>query len=261
MTDDDDQLPFAVTNYDKATGARGTMRITDDGSAVGFWIMCSDPATTVGAFTWSGVVNGVNVGGTISLPAGFNTRLLGSWTVTQAQTVTFHINSTGTQGLGGPTDHAAAIQRVTVPPIEPPAPVAPGPPVPLGFTNVTTHSFTYNWRYGDLGNGTVTSRGCQWAITPDFAPGTASDVFGVDATGAVPFDGLNPGQEYWVRVRVQTTAGLGPWSPVTSQRTLGGVYVSDGTTWQPKNLNVSDGAAWKAGQLSVSDGATWKPAT
>jgi len=117
---------------------------------------------------------------------------------------------------------------------------------------------TYVWRYGTIGTHPISSRAVMYASSPDFSTGS-SGWFAVDESGRVPVSGLTPGVEYFFKVRVQSAAGLSPESPVTSQRTLGGVYVSDGSSWQPTELVVSDGSSWKAATVEVSDGTAWRP--
>jgi hypothetical protein len=240
-----------MVDYDKATGTGGTLRIRDTGSAVEYWVLCSNPATFVGSFVWSGVVNGAPVGGTTTLPAGFGSQLLGSWTVSTTQNVTFHMNNTGTGGLGGPTDHAADIPRGPVGTI-------PDAPIPEGFTDVTTTSMTYHFHDGSDGGSSITSRAVEYATSADFSTGSSGWV-GVGSSGVVPVSGLVPGVLYYWRARVQNANGVSPNSAVISQRTLGGVYVSDGTVWKPAEVLVSDGTAWKPATVGVSDGIAWKP--
>src|SRR5678815_4238947 len=95
-------------------GTAGTMSIYDNGTnGVEFLIGCSDGATFVNQYTWTGVVNGVGVGATITLRSGGGQRSLGSWTVAPSQPVSWHPSHPGTSGLGGGEDISGFVSRAT----------------------------------------------------------------------------------------------------------------------------------------------------
>lgn len=246
-----------MMDYNKAVGTAGTMTIRDDGAIVSFIISCTDPQTYVGSYTWSGVVNGVSVGGTASLNAGFGSRVLGSWSVGYSQTVTFHQDATGTQGLGGAADHAASISRGPAPTI-PEAPHA-YPVGTSGLTEITFTSMRYSMQDGSDGGSPITSRACQYSTTSNFSSGN-SPIIGLTTSGTHVATGLKPGTRYYWRSRVQNAVGVSPWSAVTSAATLGGVNVSDGTKWSLWVVDVSNGSQWVRQAVEVSNGSTWKPA-
>ena len=101
---------------DKSIGTAGTLRITDDGSNVRFYVLCSDPATNAHDYKWRVYVNGSwSAWATADLGAGFGSRLLTTRSVTSSQTVTLEQQDTGTQGLGGAASFSLAIDRSTVP--------------------------------------------------------------------------------------------------------------------------------------------------
>lgn len=238
-----------MPNYDKAVGTAGTMRISDNGSTVSFIIMCSDSATFVGSYVWSGVVNGASVGGTTNLPAGFGSKTLGTWTVSSTQTVTFHQNATGTQGLGGAADHSAAISRASVP-------SAPGTPV---VTNIGTNGATFTWGAANANGSAINNYGLYVSESPSFASHVYQAWEGVVLTKTLSGI-LVPGRTYYTRNRAQNGVGIGPYGVTVSFQTLSGAYVSDGTTWKPCEIFTSDGTAWKSGAVQISDGTIWKAA-
>jgi len=230
------------------TGTAGALIIRDHGSVIEYWITCTDPATNVASCVWSGVVNGVPVGGTVRLSAGFNSKLVGSWTVSTNQTVSFHMNATGTQGLGGPADVSAAIVRVI--PTAPPAPVM-RPPSQITKTTMLVQFDSA----GDGGSG-VTGWDLQQALDEGFSQGLKQTL----STGTSTADNLTPGTRYWFRARGVNAYGAGAWAAPVSAVTLASVFVSDGQNWLPAGVLVDDGSGADARQAEVwvSDGAAWK---
>lgn len=100
-----------MVDFTKSTGTSGTLIIRDNGSNnVQLLLSNSQGATFAYGKSWSGRVNGVNVGGSFDI-AGVQTVLLGSYTVTSTQDVTVAIGATGTSGLGGPTSFTKRISR------------------------------------------------------------------------------------------------------------------------------------------------------
>lgn len=238
-----------MVDYDKATGTAGTLRIRDLGSVVEYWILCSDGATFVGSLAWSGVVNGANVGGTTSLPAGFGSKRLGSWTVSSNQTVTFHINATGTSGIGGPTDHSAPINRSTV----------PGPTSAPTITALYASTVTFTWAAPASGGSAITDY--QWVVELPNGTDVVSGFTGSGSVRTATASGLTPGTALTVRVRAYNVNGTSGWASnpnLAAFTTLPGVYVSDGSaTWKLAEVYVSDGSAWRRAVLHVSRNAAW----
>lgn len=218
-----------MTDFNKAVGTAGTMIIRDDGSTVSFIISCSDGATNTGGYTWSGVVNGVGVGGTVALGAGFGSRVLGSWTVSSSQTVSFHQNATGTSGLGGAADHSAFIARATVPPA----------PTPLGLDQITDSGMRYQFSSaGDGGSGII-----EWQAQLDDNADFGSPVWSGWSTGTTVFTGLASNTRFYARSRGRNAVGWGAWSSVINAATYpapNGIPASSSPT--PTSINW----AWNA---------------
>lgn len=235
-----------MPTWDKATGTAGTMRISDNGSTVSFIIMCSDGATFTN-LTWSGVVNGQAVGGTVSLSAGFGSRTLGSWTVSSSQTVSFHINATGTSGLGGPTDHSAGISRGSVPGTPTTAPV-------VSLIGQTEATFTWQ----AVSSSSAPNYGLYISEFSNFSSHVYAAWEGNVLTKKVTV--LKPGKRYYARNRVQNATGVGAYGPSVSFVMFGGLQVSTGTAFEDWVVDISDGSAWQRARIDLSDGTTWKPA-
>ncbi|WP_457100309.1 fibronectin type III domain-containing protein [Microbacterium sp. P5_E9] len=245
-----------MTDYDKRVGSAGTMRIRDTGSTVEYWILCSDGATFVGGYTWSGVVNGSPVGGTTTLNSGFRERLLGSWGVSGGQTVTFHQNATGTSGLGGAADHSAYISRYTPPPA-----TAPPDPVrwmaPADQITPTSARISFGYWPSSTGGTPLTAYDCEYGTDPTFAV-KEQRAYPAGSNGLEILDHLKPGTKYYVRMRANNAVGHGPWSVNLELTTTGGISVSDGTNWSTWVVDVSDGTKWVRQISEVSDGTAWK---
>jgi hypothetical protein len=241
-----------MVDYDRAVGTAGTMRIRDTGSTVEFWILCSDPATFVGSYVWSGVVNGVGVGGSITLPSNFGSRMLGSWTVSTSQTVTFHQNATGTSGLGGAADHSANINRT------PPATVPP-PPTAMQWTPQSATTAFFQWGQNGTGGSPLLSYDIQYSSTADFSADVHTFGEPGGSAGGRTFGGLVPAQRNYARVRAINAVGASGWSNTVSGRQFGGIQVSDGSAWTTYAVDVSDGTTWIRNAAEQSDGSVWKP--
>ena len=146
---------------DKSVGTAGTLRITDDGSTVRFYVLCSDPWTNVGQYQYA--INGNWY--TTSLPAGFGSKLLGTRTYSSSTSVSLAQKATGTQGLGGAASLSASISR--------PKPNAPSN---LDVTRVSDSQQTLNWTRNSTYTSVVVQRrvasGSGWSSWQQI--GTAS---------------------------------------------------------------------------------------
>lgn len=187
---------------DYGVGNRGTLRVTDDGSVVRFYVLCSDPQTFVGSYRWYGTVNGVGVGGTVSLGRGFGSRELGAWGVGGTQYVTIGQQATGTSGLGGAASFNTYIFR----------PTAPGAPVSVGVDEITATSARYRFSGTTDGGSGILEWQAQAATNAAFT----SNVQTVGSNGTTTFTGLLPGNTYYFRSRGRNAVGWSGWSNTIS---------------------------------------------
>lgn len=187
---------------DYGVGNRGTLRVTDDGSVVRFYVLCSDPQTFVGSYRWYGTVNGVGVGGTISLPRGFGIRELGAWSVGYTQYVTIGQQATGTSGLGGAASFNTYIFRPTV----------PSPPTSVGVDQITATSARYRFSGNSNGGSGILEWQAQTATNSAFS----ANVQTVGSNGTTTFTGLLPGNTYYFRSRGRNAVGWSGWSNTIS---------------------------------------------
>lgn len=191
---------------DWGVGTRGTLRITDDGSVVRFYVLCGDPATRVGEYRWYGTVNGVGVGGTVNLPAGFGIRELGGWHVGYSQTVSIGQQATGTQGLGGAAGpFYVGIGRATV----------PQPPTGVSVDSATATSLRYVFSGNENGGSGI----LEWQIGYGTSPTTVQYTVGSSGTSVV--GGLAEHTTWYFWSRGRNAVGWSGWSNRLQGNTLG----------------------------------------
>lgn len=187
---------------DYGVGTRGTLRVTDDGSVVRFYVLCGDPQTFVSQYRWGGTVNGVGVGGTINLPRGFGIRELGAWGVGYTQYVNIGQQATGTQGLGGAASFNTYIFR----------PTAPGAPISRAVDEITATSARYRFEgTTDGGSGII-----EWQAWTATDAGFTQNVQAVGSNGTTTFTGLLPGNTYYFRSRGRNAVGWSGFSNTIS---------------------------------------------
>lgn len=192
-----------MVDYNKSTGTTGTMIIRDNGSTITFIISNSGSQTFVYGASWSGRVNGTNVGGTYDR-VGVGSTTLGSWTVSSNQTVEFNIAATGTSGLGGPTSHSAYISRATV----------PAAPTPLECTPLTHTTIRYRFRGNSNGGSSI----LEWQV--GYGTNSSTPQSFVSSNGTSDVGGLAKDTVYHFWSRGRNAIGWGPWSSRLSARTL-----------------------------------------
>lgn len=191
---------------DFGVGTRGTLRITDDGSVVRFYVLCGDPATRVNEYRWNGVVNGVGVGGQISLPSGFGSRELGAWGVGYSQNVSIGQSATGTQGLGGAYNSPGVyIGRATV----------PGAPFSVAVDQATANSLRY--RFSGTTDGGSPIR--EWQI--GYGTNGSSPQYFVGSSGTSTIGNLAEHTTWYFWARGRNDVGWGAWGDRASGATLG----------------------------------------
>lgn len=202
-----------ATNYDKATGSTGTMRITDTGTTVEFWLKAGS-GTYNYDLSWGYTLNGVtNNTKKFRFEMGGDWQKLSSWTVTTSQTVTFRLFDSGTSGLGGPTTHTANISRSA----------APAAPSPVVLTNLSSTSMTATFTDGANNGAAIDSR--ELGYTP-YLTGTLptppipnAPTIIIPSDGSTDVTGLSPGTTYFFWARTHNTKGNSPWSVRSSATT------------------------------------------
>lgn len=188
------------------------------------------------------------------LGAGYFTKAHNSAGALNAGTLVAGISANhGSVGSGSVGVYSGAPPVI---PTAPPAPI-PYPNLADSVDQITTESMRYRFQDNGTGGAAVTSRAVQYSTTEDFSSGNSA-VTGVSSAGTLTATDLEPGTTYYWRARIQTAAGVSPWSIVSSGTTLAGIYVSDGSDWKPTALRVSDGTAWENVNPLISDGDSWE---
>lgn len=231
------------------TGTSGWLIIDDDGYTVTFRIQNTQSATWANGKSWSGVVNGVGVGGTFSIN-GVQTVTLGSWGVGYTQTVSLTMGATGTSGLGGPSTFSIGIYRATVP-------GTPGTPV---ASEITPTSMRLSWTIPGNGGSAIDQMLLRRSPAADLNTYTDYALPG-NATTYVATD-LSPSTRYYWRVYAHNGVGYSAQSGVISEMTGSGAYASINGVWVPVPILYDpDGSTWIYPEILSSNGtAPWNPA-
>lgn len=195
-----------MTDYKKDTGSSGTMMIRVGESTIAFMINSNNSSTQC-TIPWGYTVNGTtNNTRETRYDAGDGWIVLGTWTVTTDQTVTFRIQDTGTSGFGGPTSFSVAINRAQ-------APQPPTQPV-LSAVGSTTMNVTFTDNYN--GGDAIDARQIGYSKTNT----TSSGLTTVSSDRSTTLTGLTPGTTYYVWARNHNSVGWSVWSTVRSAKTL-----------------------------------------
>lgn len=194
-----------MPDYDKDTGNRGTMRIRDTGSVVEFWINANEPNTWVNEMPWAYVINGVSSSWReFRYARGAGWERVGYWNVTTDQRVTFKLGDTGTNALGGPTNHSADIERAT----NPSAPSTPS------ITSVKSNSVVASFRDGNNGGASINLRQIGYGLSAT----SVQEI--VTSDGSTTISGLDSGKTYYFWARTRNAKGYSGWSGRASAKTL-----------------------------------------
>lgn len=225
-----------MADYTAAIGT-GTIMIRDTGSYVEFWITAGNGIAYDYNLAWSGVVNGVGVGGTFRYEPGMGWRLLGSWHVSYNQNVSFtKTYNSGSSGLGGPATVNAWIQRSTVPPA----------PSHIGLDQITQTSMRYRFQNNGDGGSPVLEWEVGWSTSPSGA------TWFTTSGGTSIFTNLNPHQRYYFWSHGRNAHGWGPWtSTYATAMTVAGAYIEVGGVIKEAIPYVRNGGIYKLAQPYV----------
>jgi hypothetical protein len=221
-----------MTDYTKATGSSGTMMIRDVGNGwVEFWLKAGS-STFNHQLPWAYTApTGFSGWMTKDFVSGGAWQLLGSVFVSTSGNVTFHLGSSGTSGLGGPTDFTVFMQRATVPP----APT---------MNSATTQSSSVI-RVIFSGNGDGGSPILEWRIGYGSDPNGAQ--FFTGSSGTTDIGGLASGVTYYFWAQGRNALGWGAWSGRIQATTWklpdapGAVVLSDATQISVKAVFTGNG--------------------
>lgn len=195
-----------MTDWVKDTGSSGEMMIRDNGTTVSFLLNSHNSSTFNHELPWGYTVNGTtNNSREVDYGAGDGWVVLGTWTVTTDQTVTFRLFDTGTSGFGGPTTLSHAIDRAS----------APSTPAKPTISEITATTIRVRWAAAANNGDAIDLYQIARGTTSSVASAT---VFNLDTDHV--FTGLTPGTLYYVWVRTHNSKGYSGWSPYSSARTI-----------------------------------------
>lgn len=193
-----------MPTYEKPTGSSGTMRITDNGLRVEFWLKAGS-STFNHELPWGYTVNGITSGTRyFDFQSGGAWQRLAGWDVTTTQTVVFRLFDSGTSGLGGPTTFSQAINRAKI----------PGPASIITLTNMDHDSVHCTFTDGAANGDAIDARQIGYGTSP-----TATQ-FIVSSDRSTDITGLSAGTTYYFWARCHNSVGWGPWGPRANKTTL-----------------------------------------
>lgn len=242
-----------MTDYTKSTGSTGTMMIRDVGDGwVEFWLKAGS-ATFNHDLPWAYICNG-----TASSWQQFDFVSGGSWQkiawfyVTYSQTVTFKLGSTGTSGLGGPTDFNQYIFRAS----------APSPPSTPTIGTVTSTSVYVSFTDGANNGAGIDARQIGYGTNPTTVQYTA------DTGNSATIGALAPGTTWYFWARTHNSQGWSGWGGRASATTLrvpdaptnpvlfNAQPTTVGVTWSPNGTGGSAITGYEIGYSTSSAAPT-----
>jgi len=220
---------------DKSVGTAGTLRITDDGTTVRYYVLCSDPQTNIGTYRFA--VNGTS--GTTSLPAGFGSKLLATRSYSTSGTATLSQQATGTQGLGGAASLSASISRPK-----------PNTPSGLSVSRVSDSQHSLSWTRNSVTTSSVIQRRTNDGAWQQIGTTSLNTVSFTDTT-------TQANRKYAYRVASRNAAGQSGWSNIATVYTTPSVPTGASAVRSGNNIVVSaSGVPPYATSYDVRDGAT-----
>lgn len=237
-----------MADYTRGTGNGGIMLIRDQGWSVEFHIQAGLSSTFVGTpgFGTNAYVDGAWRGlPNVSSYSKRVWRYLGAHNATYNQDVCFHIDSSGTEGFGGPTNFWQSINRADV----------PAAPTMLGIDQVghTTARVRFS------GNSDGGSSILEWEIGYGYDPNNVQ--FTVSSGGTTTLTGLNIASDLYVWARGRNSVGWGSWSSRANARLLSSGRVKVAGVWREMILYVKVSGAWRTAIIYGKKEGAWVPTT
>ena len=163
---------------------------------------------------------------------------LGNVIVTTNQTVTLHIDASGTQGFGGPDDFAVAISRASV----------PAAPTPIGIDEVGHQSLRYRFSGNSNGGAPI----LEWQVGYGYSSSNVQ--WSKPSGGTITITPFYPGATVYVWSRGRNIAGWGPWSTRLSTTLRRGCRIRINNAWSHSVPYIKYNGAWKPAEPYIKKG-------
>lgn len=129
------------------------------------------------------------------------------------------------------------------------------PPAPSGkgFGNISQSSIQYLFQNNGDGGAPVREWQARWQNAT--RNGTLNEYA---SNGSTDIGGLNPGELYNFWSRGRNDVGWGPWSSVSSARTIAGARVRREGEWRPAVPYVKVNGVWRLAQPYINVDGAWR---
>ena len=164
-----------------------------------------------------------------------------------SSSVTFRVTARNSAGYSPPSNNVTADLSSLA--------TAPGG-LAVSYPAYNTGTVTWN-APSSMGTGSFVEYVLQIATVPDFSARTEYRL----TTRSRNFDVIQAGEKRYVRVRVKTTKGDGPWSAVVETITPSGPAIKYGGTWRQTILYVYTGGQWRVAVPYVKVKDNWRMAS
>lgn len=229
----------------RVAGNSGTAGVIGD-KQVQFFVRSGLTQTTVGSpgFGTSVYYNGAwhALSNVANYSNSTDWRHVGTITVTTNQTITFHINASGTSGFGGPDDFPVGVTRATV----------PAEPNVTGADTITHTTFRYRFTAGSNGGSAILEHQIGYGYSSTTPTWTAA------SNGTITVGTFSPGSVVYIWARSRNAVGWSDWSSRTTVQMKRGLRVRSGGTWKYAIPYVRVLGVWKPFEPYVRVSGIWK---
>lgn len=132
---------------------------------------------------------------------------------------------------------------------------APGKTPRPSVSNITARGLRLAWSAASRGHADIVEYQVQRATNSAFSGAVAASA---GNNRAIDLETLNPGTDYWFRVRARNGDGWGEWSDAVAARTLSGAYVGKGGSFPSAEVRVGKGGSFVlAASVQVGKGGSF----